>query len=376
VKKYNILYINHVSEMGGGEWSLLQLIEYIDRDRYNPVLLLQEPGPLSMKAKELGIESHFLRMRGWRKLNCVMANYCLTIPALKRIVRQFGIDLIHCNAYRLNPYAVNVAKSFGMPCVTHIRWFKEPAHIKKFQLDKADALIAVSKSMASFFNRVKSIETVYDGIDVSRFDLAGTDKAYKIRQEFGIGDCFLVGMVAQLTPRKGHKDFIEAAALIQERYPDVKFLIVGSDILEKQITIDDLRHYADTVGARNIIFTGQRDDDIEDIFKSLDCFVLPSHYEPLGRVVLEAMAAKVAVVATKSGGPEEIIVHGESGLLVNIKDLKDIAENVIKIIEDSVLRERMVDSAYQRVKERFSIDNYVKGVEGVYSKLLDDRGNR
>lgn len=367
MKKKNILYLNHVSNMGGGEWSLFQLMKNLDRNKYKPYLLVQEPGPLSEKAKDIGIETYFLKMRAWRKVKYMPLNYLVTLPKLKILLKDLNIDLVHCNAYRLNPYAVLAAESRGIPCITHIRWFRDRGHIRKFKLNETDILITISKYIASFFPDSDNVEVIYNGIDISKFKHVGSNK---IREEFSISkDDFVIGMVAQLTPRKGHKDFIKAASLVKNELPQAKFLCVGGGILEKHLTLNDLKEYAREVGADNVIFTGQR-DDIVDIFHALDCFVLPSHIEPFGRVILEAMASKIPVIATKSGGPEEIIEHGKNGLLVSKESPGEIADEILRLENNSNFSNFLSNNGFKKVKNEFNIDNYVNQIEKIYRRKL------
>lgn len=368
--KKNILYINHISELGGGEYGLLNLIKAMDKDKYNLTLLLQNEGPLSNAVQKIGVRVRFIKMRGWRKIKNVPQNYLFTLPKIRKMVKELKIDLIHCNTYRLNPYSVLVAKSIGIPCITHIRWFTRKDHIKKFKLDKADLLIAMSDYMASFFkNSSCNVRTIYDGIDIDKFKR--TEKIRrKIRKELNIdSDKFLVGMIAQITPRKGHKDFIKAAALVKDTLPKIRFVVVGGSIIDSTLSLQKLKDYAEEVGASNLIFLGQR-DDVPDIFSALDCFVLPSHTEPFGLVVIEAMAAKVPVVATCSGGPEEIIIPGESGILIPIKDPNAIANAVTKMFYDKDFRNRSIENAYIRVRDKFDISKYAEIMDETYRKMF------
>lgn len=370
MKKKNILYMNHVSQLGGGEHSLIYLISMLDKSKYQPILLLQDEGPLSDAIKKLGVKVCFIQMPGWRKFKKVFSNHFLTLPKLTRIVQELNIDLIHCNAYRLNPYSVLVSKSKRIPCLTHVRWFTDRSRIKKFKLDKTDLVITVSNYMASFFKKSScNVKTIYDGIDLERFRYTQNSRL-KIRKEFGIEeDDSLIAMVAQLTPRKGHKDFIKAAALLEKKLPKVKFAIVGGPIIDSSLSIKNLKDYAQGIGVKNLTFFGQR-EDVSDLFSVVDCFVLPSHVEPLGLVILEAMATRVPVVATCSGGPEEIICSGEDGLLVPIKNPNAIAEAVEKILCDRDFKLQIIEKAYKKVKDRFNIQNCVKRIESIYDQLL------
>lgn len=310
-------------------------------------------------------------MGPWRKYKFKLKNEFYTIPKIIKLTKKLKIDLIHCNAYRLNPYAVKISKKTGIPVVTHIRWFKDVSHVKKYILHKAGFLIAVSKYIALFFKRYDNANIIYDGININDFKNHSSNK--DIKKEFSIkDDVFLVGMMAQITPRKGHKDFIDAAALIKKCCPNIKFLCVGADILDKQLNLDDLKKYAIKKNADNIIFTGHR-DDVENIYNALDCLVLPSHIEPFGRVILEAMASEIPVIATKSGGPQEIIKDGVNGLLVDIKSPEKIASCIMKIFNDFALREQIIKNGFDTVKNKFEIKKYVKKIELTYEQLLNKK---
>jgi len=366
----NILYLNHVSEMGGGSFSLFQLITHLDRGQYKPILLTQMPGSLSKMAAAEGIETYFLQMPGWRKVRYAFRKQLVTLPSLKRLVKKLKIDLIHCNAYRLNSYGVLISKCIHVPCITHVRWFNRKDHIRKFNLSKTDLLITVSDYIASFFSGSRAkVRTIYNGIEISKF-LKNKDSRKKIRNEFKIAEnAILIGMVAALTPTKGHKDFIKAAALVKKILPNAEFLAVGGPILEKQLSINDLKQYARQVGADNVLFAGNR-EDVADIYSALDYFVLPSHIEPFGRVIIEAMASKVPVIATKCGGPEEIITDRKNGLLIPVKSPDAIAEKIVELAENPGLARGLVDSAFKTVNEKFDISCYVNNVERVYRDFL------
>ena len=365
-----VLYLNHVSELGGGEYCLLNLMLNLDKKKFKPVLLLQEPGPLSEAAQKNNIETCFIKMAGWRKLMHMPFNYIKTLGKIKKLVKEKKIDLIHSNTFRINPYAVLSAQSNNIPCISHIRWFTKKDHIKKFMVDKATVVITMSDYMASFFKGSKAkVKTIYDGIDVLKFQ-ANDQIRNNVRKEFGIKEGEkLVGMVAQLTPRKGHKDFIQASLSVSKEHPNAKFIIAGGAILDKQLGIKDLKNFAKKIGAKNIIFTGHR-DDTEDIFRALDIFVLPSHIEPFGLVVLEAMACGVPVIATRSGGLQEIINEGNDGLLIPVNSPGAIAEKISYLLKNDTIAKKLSENARKTVEKRFSVIHYVKQIENLYNDYL------
>jgi glycosyltransferase involved in cell wall biosynthesis len=229
----------------------------------------------------------------------------------------------------------------------------------------------VSDYIASFFAYSSAnVKTIYDGVEVKKFSQKTDRHNNRIRREFNIGnDVFLVGMVAQLTPRKGHKDFIKAASLVKKVLPEVKFLVVGDAILDKGMSLNDLKRYAKEIKADNVIFTGQRNDRV-NIFHALDCFVLPSHIEPFAGVIMEAMAASVPVIATKSGGAVEIIRDYENGLLIPAKSPETMADRIVELVKDLGLAGRLRKKAFYTVSKHFDVSTCVKKVERAYDEIF------
>jgi glycosyltransferase involved in cell wall biosynthesis len=182
------------------------------------------------------------------------------------------------------------------------------------------------------------------GIDLDRF-AAGKPALPKDRP--------LVGNVARLAPQKDHATLIEAARLL----PEARFAIVGEGELRAEL---ERRARGLTV-----VFTGAR-DDVPDLLASFDVFALPSLYEGLCVVVIEAQAAGVPVVATPVGGIRETVVDGETGLLVPPRDPPALAAAIRRLLDDRPAAEVMAAEAKRRVRARFSIERMVEETLALY----------
>jgi len=196
------------------------------------------------------------------------------------------------------------------------------------------------------------------------------DEVYlkKLKKAMGIPAAHrVVGSVGHIRPEKGQEYLLRAAKFVVDRCPRVTFVIVGRE--KENGETRRLEDLAATLGIRkNIIFTGFRPDAI-DLMSIFDLFVLSSLYEGLPVALLEAMALGKPSVATSVGGIPEVIDNGLDGFLVKPKDPEELAAKIITLLEIPDLRRRMSKMAKQKIREKFSLQDMIRSIEGVYSTL-------
>jgi glycosyltransferase involved in cell wall biosynthesis len=157
-------------------------------------------------------------------------------------------------------------------------------------------------------------------------------------------------------------------------FSDVTFVIVGDSLGIENLSLQDLKNEAKKIGLEGkVIFTGSR-NDVPHILQSFDILVLPSSKEPFGRVVMEAMAMGVAVVATDSGGPGEIIEDGVCGIIIPPDDAFAIVQAVLELLRDAPRRKELGGKAQERVRRSFDLKNTVYRFNDIFEKLLDKKG--
>jgi glycosyltransferase involved in cell wall biosynthesis len=186
------------------------------------------------------------------------------------------------------------------------------------------------------------IRVVPSGIDLDAHRRAGDGAAF--RRELGIGaGASVVGTIAALTTEKGLDDLVRAAAILCGRLEGVRFVVVGGGPLR-----DELVSLARSLGLSDRVrFAGFR-DDVAAVLRAFDCFVLPSRREGLGTSIMDAQAAGVPVVATRTGGIPELVEDGETGLLVEVGESAELAAAVERMLNDKSLKNRCVTSAAER----------------------------
>ena len=211
----------------------------------------------------------------------------------------------------------------------------------------------------------EKISVIYNAIDMQRFDLGTLPREEKLR-ELGVSPGVKVITTAgRIARQKGHIYLVEAAAEVMNEFPDVHFLIVGDDTADREIT----KQLKEAIKAKNledrILLTGVR-TDIPEILSITDVFVLPSLWEGLSIVLLEAMASGVPVVVTDVGSNSEIITNGVNGFIVHPKDSQVLAQKIKDLLSDPEKARKLGTEGQRMVQERFAIDRMIQGYEQLY----------
>jgi glycosyltransferase involved in cell wall biosynthesis len=286
-------------------------------------------------------------------------------------LRRFGADVVHFHTARAHTVGLGAARLARTPVKVLSRRVDFPTGGNVFSRLKyraeVDAVVAISKAVRDVLSlggvETSRITVIYSGIDLEEFR-EKADGSY-IREELGIPDSSpLVGVVGALAPHKAQSYFLKAAARLAKERPDVRFIIAGEGELEA-----DLKALARSLGIEKVVtFAGFR-SDVKAVLAALDVFVLSSVAEGLCTSILDAMATGVPVVATGVGGVPEIVIDGESGLLVPPADPRAMADSVNRVLKDDILRERLISGGKTRVLD-FSVRRTVEQTERLYSRLL------
>jgi glycosyltransferase involved in cell wall biosynthesis len=234
-----------------------------------------------------------------------------------------------------------------------------------------DIIIAISNHIAHFtiqrgVRHPSRVRRVYHGLDVPDSRDLERERA-RVRREIGVPDsAFLVGNVGRLAPQKGQRHLIGAMPLLLARVPDAHAVIAGGGDLE-----DYLRDLAAEVGvAERVHVLGPR-PDVPSLMQALDAFAMPSIWEGFGIVLLEAMAAGLPIVASRVATIPEVVVDGETGLLVPAGDAGALAEALATLADDPQRAQTMGVAGRERLRRYFSIDKMVGDTELLYREVLE-----
>lgn len=370
---YTILYCHNLSQISGGETSLLELFRNLDRKRFQAVLAAPDNGPFSSEARALGVKVFPVEFGRLRRLDQCL----LSVLRLCKIAKRAKVDVLHGNSSVTNIPAAIAAHLLRLPVVWHARTLLTPGEIDldRYLAPLASLIISNSAAIADRFQfRGKLLRkslTIINGVDTERFNPSVSGEL--VRRNFGFApDDIVVGVVGRISPIKGHRTFLEAAAKLQGYRQRLRFLVVGGGIHpgEKEYE-EQLRGFAEECGLKEtVIFTGYQ-KDVRSHTAALDIAVIPSDAEACGRVIFEAMAMSKPVVGTNTGGTPEIIVDGDTGILIPPRDPEALTEAVLRLADDPRLRDRMGKNGRRRIEKNFSIEAHVKQIELAYSGLLD-----
>ena len=214
------------------------------------------------------------------------------------------------------------------------------------------------------FSEKKSV-TIYNGVDTSVFKPVKDDS---LRKELGLGpETLLIGAVGNIRPAKGYEYLIKAARLVCDKRSDCKFVIAGEGSGPLYVRLLALRRSLNLL--EDVVFLGFR-RDAWTIFNNLDVFVLPSVSEGFSISTIEAMACGVPVVVTRSGGPEEIVQAEGDGLTAQPENERELAESLLAILDDKLLREKLAENSWRRVESKFSNASMLRHYGSLYSELI------
>jgi glycosyltransferase involved in cell wall biosynthesis len=297
------------------------------------------------------------------------------IRRIRAYLRGGAFDVLHTHGYKANLYGYLAAAPLPVSLVaTCHNWSKCSTSLRAYALlDHAvlrryHKIVTVSESVASSLRRFRipqrRLVTINNGIEISSFESAEPSLGNEIQN----GARTVVGMVGRLIPAKGAEYFLRAAQGILESFPSTLFVLVGDGPFRSGL--EALAH--DLGIERNVVFTGQR-GDMPGVYASLDIFVLPSLSEGMPLSILEAMAARRPVVATRVGSIPTVVISGQTGLLVEPRDVPALRDSVLRLIEDSSLRQKLSDEGQRLVAKGFSAEAMASRYFSLYQSLVVDR---
>jgi glycosyltransferase involved in cell wall biosynthesis len=384
-----VLIVDHSSGYGGAEESLVALLKATPSGMTYWEAVFPGPGPTPARLGELGFKVHTLDMEGWRwwpstsrevitligSLPMQAASFCRWVQFFRRVAP----DLVHFNINRLVE-PVLAAWWLGIPSVMHFRDIPSRMSLR-FALGqqgffslmrKASAWVANSHATFEDVKRHSSslVREIPNGLDLAYVDRRANEGSGEDAVDFKPP---VVAMVANLVPLKRHDLLLDVAARLQERASRVGVLIAGTGNSEYE---DALKGQMAEMGlGERVRFLGQV-SNVPRLLSRVDALVHTCPDESFGRVFIEAMAARRPVVAFEGGGASDVILDGETGILVPRGNVGAFADAVERLVADEGLRRRMGEAGRQRVAREYTIDRHVASVLALHQEVIAPRGSR
>ena len=344
------------SKISGAELLTVNLCRGLSARGHNVSLIVKHSHALIETARAQGVSALSMRFAG--KLNL------LAVGRLARWFRRHKVDIVATQLSTASLWGTLAARCIRVPSVATVH-----ALNTKTCYVYADRIIAVSQAVKAHLVEqgiaANKIRVVYNGIDLDYFAPPADVAAAKVALGFA-ADALVVGVVAHLTAKKGHRWFLEAVVPLLEHYPTLQILFLGEGP-----ELENLRAQVETLGiAQRVVFGGYY-PDVAPAMGAIDILVLPAlSKEGFGRVLVEAGAMGKPVVGTDVGGIGEVIVSGENGFVVKAANHEQLQLSLEALIEDADLRARMGGAGRARALEEFSENHMVEQTESVYRELI------
>jgi glycosyltransferase involved in cell wall biosynthesis len=371
-ERIDVLHVIGSLTAGGAERNLYYLAPEMAKSklRYG-ICCLTRKGELAAEVESLGVPVFSL---GYRRRYAAV-----TVLKLRRLLREREVKIIHIHLFEPGVIGRPAAWLAGVPVVIthehgktlwkrwHHRWFERLA------ARRTDLRIAVSRDIREL--RLKQEHTppekivlVDNAVEPSRFEVSEAARCAK-REEIGVAGSVVVGTVGRLVEAKSYDFFLEIAAEVSAKRPDVKFVLVGEGHLG-----ESLHRMRDRLGLTDrVLFLGSR-SDIPELLASMDLYVITSQREGLPVSLIEAMMAAKPIVATAVGGIPENLVDGEDGILVEPGNRKAFVEAVLGLLGDPDRMQALGQRARDKATARYSARTILETLETIYVSLLTRKG--
>lgn len=407
VRPARVLYVENGIGYGGAVVCLRHLVRNLDRSRFEPIVVTGKSGVpyqgIAREATWLPLRDRLLDTLRWQR-RIERSRFARSFPILAALLRKAvgRLDdvvnflpllarlvltiartrpaLVHANNDPMcNRAALIAACLVRVPVISHVRGNAgEPTRTQRWLFSLPVQFIAVSRwisdGLLNYGVPREKRTCVYDGIELGSLDPHADGAAFRSR--WGLAhDEFVVGLVGLLIPWKGQRLFLEAGHHLLDRIPNLRLVIAGGTPEMWTSYEHELRAEAARPGlAGRVLFTGHI-DDMAQAYNGLDAVVSASTApEPLGTMVIEALALGRPLIAPAHGGAAEMIEHEHTGLLFAPGDPRALAAAIHRLHADRTLGEALGRAARERALRTFSVRQHVQQVQAVYERLLGASG--
>ena len=396
-----IVYVDSTGEwLGGAEVSLYDLMMNIDRNQFEPILVVPFWGEFANTVASQGIQVinlkankfpsfsfHILGQKVYNPLAlCYFVMQIVILSyRLRRVLDSIEKPLIvHGNSFSANFFGAIACWRKRLPFIAHLRdlgprkglsaWIYVTL-TRLIPIRSAIKTISISGAVARRFGLQENITlTIHNPIALGKvgnrhFIKAKPEKPSQKTPEKG--GSFTIGLVGRILPWKGHltalRILYEVRRLTERR---VVLVFIGDLGTADQSYLAHIYRTIEKLQLRDSVFFWGFRRALDEIYPKLDVLIVPSEEEPLGRVVLEGMAYGIPVVATDKGGPAEIIEDGVDGFLVSPDDVQRWAERIIELLENPALASEIGKRGREKILSKYSLEAYIGAIESLYKEIL------
>lgn len=379
-----ILYLHAGAEMYGADKVLLELIKGLDHKEFEAHVILPNDGVLVEVLRQVGakvsvLDYPILRRKYFNPKGIAdyIRSYNFYAKQIALYARQHSIDMVHNNTAAVLE-GIYLKRKLKLPLIWHVHEIiVKPKAISDFinmlMGRYADKIVTVSQAVAnhieqSTFIKDSQVEVIYNGVDNAVYYPMD---ASSIREKFDIAqDALVIGMIGRVNAIKGQNDFIEAVEPLLEKNEKAVAFLAGGVFHGEEWRLEELDNRIASSSVVSQIHRIDYYDKTSELYNMFDIFVLPSiKPDSLPTVVLEAMACSKPVVGYNNGGIAEMVVDDKSGYLVKPNRPQELSNAISLLLDSSEKREKFGRVGYQRQRELFSLESYIKNFSEFYDNL-------
>ena len=376
-----ILYLHAGAEMYGADKVLLELIKGLDRQEFEAHVILPNDGVLVEALRQVGaqvsvLDYPILRRKYFNPKGIAdyIRSYNFYAKQIALYAREHSIDMVHNNTAAVLE-GIYLKRKLKLPLIWHVHEIiVKPKAISDFinmlMGRYADKIVTVSQAVANHikqspFIKDSQVEVIYNGVDNAVYYPMD---ASSIREKFDIAqDALVIGMIGRVNAIKGQNDFIEAVEPLLEKNEQAVAFLAGGVFPGEEWRLEELDKRIASSSVVSQIHRIDYYDKTSELYNMFDIFVLPSiKPDSLPTVVLEAMACSKPVVGYNNGGIAEMVVDDKSGCLVKPNSPQELSNAISLLLDSSEKREKFGRVGYQRQKELFSLESYIKNFSELY----------
>ena len=387
MKKIKVLFLEDVGERAGGSNSLLQLFSHICKDV--DIHVFSPKGYFTNEAKKYTKNisySNIVRYESIAFFDKRLPNphhiflRLLDSIRLFKYIKKNNIDIVHSNDLDGHIVAWFLNHLFNIKSVWHIRIMTWPKIL--YKLKRVSKIIFVSKAISDFSlngSTNKNTTVIYNGIDIDNFRKnLMMQSHYKVKDKFNIGkDQFVVGYVGRVKHQKRQMVLIEAVNLLIKKGYNIKLILVGDDSVTKESISGNPENYFNEIKKlivkygieENVALAGHQ-SNVSQFYNIFDCFAFPAINDSNPRVILEAMAAKIPIVANNTGGVVDMLENGKYGLISKVDNIEDLSNKIESFIKnDSKIETK---NTYKKLKRDFTMDIHSQNILNLYKEINEE----
>lgn len=386
-----ILVIHQSAELYGSDKTMLYFLSELDKTKYLPIIVLPFDGPLKIELEKNNIKvviapvlKLYRKMFTPKNIFKFIKEYYKGVKILNALNKEYKFDLVYTHTLAAL-IGILFAKKRNIKHLWHVQEIIAKPKVFNFLFKKIlsldcnhkvvyDSIATMNFWIENNLKLTEKSEAVWNGIETKNSKSFTDAELNEVRENyfFATNNEIVIALVGRINSWKGQQLLLQSFETVIEKHKNIKLVYLGSAPPNQPIFETELRNKIKEYNLESNVILIPFQKEIEKFWNSIDIAVVPStEPEPFGMVVIEAMLAKKPVIASNHGGPTEIVVENETGLLFEPNNHNSLSDALEKLIQDEQLRKLYGANGFKRVHNTFSLENHVNHFEKIFEELFN-----